>query len=204
MTQRIESQILGSNVFVVKKKECCVIFDTGATVDEVREVVGDMRVSAVFLTHGHYDHCFYALEYAKAFGCKIYASDSIREYLLDSDKNCNEEGFCIKDFSDFVFLGCDGTLTIEGVSIQYFKLGGHTSADMIYKIGSEIFVGDLIIGRGIGRMDLYGGNKNLMASTLQFLIDLEYKTIHSGHGRDIKKVDQVNNFAIWKKYLERY
>ena len=75
---------------------------------------------------------------------------------------------------------------------------------MIYKIGSEIFVGDLIIGRGIGRMDLYGGDKNLMANTLQFLIDFEYKTIHSGHGRDIKKVDQVNNFAIWKKYLERY
>ncbi len=202
MTQRIESELLGSNVFVVGDDEV-VLIDAGAETQLVKNVVGDRKVLAVLLTHGHYDHCFYANEYAKEFGCKIYASNYIEKYLREPYCNCSDGYFAIDDFSNFVFLVCDGKLDFGKVKVQYFALGGHSLSDVAYKIGDEIFVGDVLIGRNIGRLDLYGGNKFDMVTSLKTLQKLDFKTLHSGHGEDSKKENLIEVFSMWIKYLDR-
>ena len=202
MTQRIESKLLGSNVFVVGDDEV-VLIDAGAETQLVKNVVGDRKVLAVLLTHGHYDHCFYANEYAKEFGCKIYASENIVPYLKNSDYNYSNGHFAVDDFSNFVFFNGDGQIDFGKAKVQYFALGGHSLSDVAYKIGDEIFVGDVLIGRNIGRLDLYGGNKFDMVTSLKTLQKLDFKTLHSGHGEDSKKENLSEVFSMWIKYLDR-
>lgn len=203
MIEKIESDLLSSNVFVVSLGDYCVIIDAGAVVEEVEKVVKDKKVEAIFLTHGHYDHSARVFSYAKKFGSKIYASKYIKEYLENGEYNYSEGKFSINDFSNFEFLKGNGTVEFPHFNVQYFQLGGHTKSDMIYKINDDIFVGDVLIGRDMGRIDLYGGSKEKMRESLQFLKDLDYKIMHSGHGLDNDKKAQDKVTSLWVKFLSR-
>lgn len=200
---RIVSDLLSSNVFVVGDEKSCFVVDAGASVEMVKNVVGERKVVAVLLTHGHFDHCTYVLDYLKTFNCKAYASENIREYLQNANNNYSDGKFHIDDFSNFVFLSGNGKIHLQNFDIEYFALGGHSKSDVCFKYGDEIFVGDLILGRDIGRIDLFGGNKDELCESLEFLIDLPYKIMHSGHGDDNSKESQDKVANLWLKFLRR-
>lgn len=201
--KRIVGKLLDSNTFVVIKGGECVIIDAGAQVDDVAVAVGKNKVRAVLLTHGHYDHSFYAKDYAKAFGCDIYTSIASREYLANAEYNYSEGKFQIDDFSGFQFLSGNGKLNLGEIEVNYFSLGGHSKGDMAFKIGDDIFVGDILIEREIGKIDLYGGDKAKMKESLMFLLNEDFKTIHSGHGNDNSKANQIKVLNLWIKFLGR-
>lgn len=203
MIDKIVSDIIDSNVFVVSDESSCVIFDAGAKIEEVKKIVGEKNVEAVFLTHGHYDHCFRLQDYINEFKCKVYCSEFAKEYLQDGKKNYSEGHLIFNDFQNFVFLKGCGQLSFENFQINFYQLGGHSKSDMCYVVGDDIFVGDVLIGRDIGRMDLYGGSKQEMQKSLKFLNDLPYKTIHSGHGDDNNKQNQNKVIKLWLKFLNR-
>lgn len=236
-----------------RERECgaaCVIVDAGARTQDVQKAVGGRRVLGVFLTHGHYDHSVYATDYAKQFGCKVFASAAAKEYLQNPDHNYSEGKFKVDDFSDFVFLSGSGVVRfvenengeasffvqnagetlnanvglqgreqkfanekephmdenndqISGFCVQFFQLGGHSKGDMSYLIGEEIFVGDVLIGRDMGRVDLYGGNRQEMKNSLQKLVETNYRIMHSGHGADNTKQTQDKVAKLWIKFLSR-
>ncbi len=203
MVERIISEFLDSNVFVVGDENSCVVIDAGAKTEDVEKVVGERKVEGVFLTHGHYDHCVYALEYAKKFGCMVYCSEFAKEYLADGQKNCSEAQFFIRDFSNFEFLSGSGKKTFENLEVEFKELGGHSKGDMIFKIGNNLFVGDLLIGRDIGRIDLFGGGKKQMIESLETLRTQDYDLMFSGHGVENKKHMQDQVCALWLKFLRR-
>ena len=102
--ERIVSNHLDSNVFVVTKDSIAIIVDAGAEVDKIKPFLRDKKVEGIFLTHGHYDHAMFALQYAKEFGCKIFASANIMKTLANPEINCSDGTFEIEDFSSFSFI----------------------------------------------------------------------------------------------------
>ncbi len=209
MTTRVVSQIIESNVFLCEKGGNYVIFDAGAKLEDVQSAIQNLKngkqgkVLGVFLTHGHYDHAFYALSYAKAFGCKIYASEFAKEYLSNAEKNYSEGKFAVKDFSDFEFLRGDGVVKLGEFEVEYFALGGHSKSDVCFRVGDELFVGDVLIGRDMGRIDLYGGSKDEMKKSLERLLQMNYSVMHSGHGEDNAKFSQDKVTKLWLRFLSR-
>lgn len=203
MIERIESDLISSNVFVVSQGNCCVIIDAGAKVEEVAKVVGAKKVEAIFLTHGHYDHCARVMDYIKRFGAKVYASQFIKEYLENGDYNYSEGQFVVTDFTDFIFLQESGKVKLPHFEVEFFTLGGHSKSDIMFKIDDDIFVGDVLIGRDMGRIDLYGGSKDKMKDSLKFLQKFNYETMHSGHGGDNDKQTQDKVINLWLRFLNR-
>lgn len=202
---RLVGDIYDSNVFVENIDKNIFIIDAGANFDKINDVTENVR--AIFLTHGHFDHAYFVEDYAKKLNVKIYASEKIREYLEEPKKNYSTDFNCdllkITDFSNFVFLQGDGEVKIDAVVIKYFQMGGHSKSDMCFLIGENLFVGDLIIGRGIGRMDLYGGSKQEMIKSLKKLATLNYKTMHCGHGEDLSKEMADKVISTYLKFLTR-
>lgn len=202
---RLVGDIYDSNVFVENIDKNIFIIDAGANFDKINDVAENVR--AIFLTHGHFDHAYFVEDYAKKLDVKIYASKKIREYLEEPKKNYSTDFNCdllkITDFSNFVFLQGDGEVKIDAVVIKYFQMGGHSKSDMCFLIGEDLFVGDLIIGRGIGRMDLYGGSKQEMIKSLKKLATLNYKTMHCGHGEDLSKEMADKVISTYLKFLTR-
>lgn len=207
MITRIESEILDSNTFVVSNGKECFIVDAGVKANVVKECVGGQKVLGVFLTHGHYDHIYYLDDYLAEFGCKAYASEFAKEYLEESDKNLSEQSvydtMYIKNVDAVNFLKNNGTVKLGDFEIKYFQLGGHSTADMMFDYDGNIFVGDTIIGRDVGRQDMYGGDKNAMIKSLGFLENYDYKIMYSGHGSENGKEKQDNVVRLWKKFLSR-
>ena len=204
MIERIESDLISSNVFVISEGDFCFIVDAGAQVKEVQKVVGSRKVEGILLTHGHYDHCARVLDYVKAFGAKVYASEEIKAYLENGDYNYSEGKFVLSDFSNFEFLkGQEGVLNLPHFEVFYKQLGGHSKSDVIYDFKGDLFVGDVFIGRDIGRIDLYGGSKDEMIKSLTRLQEHEYQTMHSGHGEDNDKKTQDKVVSLWLRFLNR-
>ena len=203
MIERIESKLIDSNVFVITHENSCIIVDAGVDDKTIKAKVGGKKVEAIFLTHGHYDHCYYAEKYQKMFCCKIYASEKIKEYLINPDYNYSEGKLKITDFSNFVFLGDSGKVNLGSFEVKYKQLGGHSKSDMCYFVDENIFVGDLLIGRDMGRVDLYGGDKKMMKSSLEFFVNSDYVVMHSGHGQDNSKETQDRVAKLWIKFLSR-
>ena len=119
MTDRIVADFIDSNVFVVTKGDECIIFDAGADLTDVSKKVGNKKVVGVFLTHGHYDHAFYALEYANAFGCKIFCSEFAKEYLENSEYNYSDGKFFVSSFEKFEFLSAEGVVNVGNFAVEY-------------------------------------------------------------------------------------
>lgn len=199
--------IYDSNIFITENNKKHLIVDAGASVDKLAGGVNKGDVVGLLLTHGHFDHSYFALDYAKEFNIKIYASDKIKEYLSELKKNYSTDfdikPLEVKDFSNFIFLNSNGEVEIEGVKVKFFQMGGHSKSDMCFLIGDDLYVGDLIIGRGIGRMDLYGGNRQDMLQSLKALEKLEYKTMHCGHGEDLSKEMADKVIKTYIKFLSR-
>ena len=201
--ERIVGDVFSSNVFVCGDEHTCFLVDAGAMPERLKNVIGKRKVLGVFLTHGHYDHTYYATEYAKEFGCQIFACKEIKEYLENSSHNASEGHVEMHDFSNFAFFEDDEILHVGDFEIQTIKLGGHTKSDVAFLCEGELFVGDVFIGRDIGRLDLYGGNKFEMVKSLEKLLEIPYKNMHSGHGQSNKKNAQEIAIKIWLKFLNR-
>ena len=158
----------------------------------------------ILLTHGHYDHCARVEDYVKAFGAKVFASKEIEDYLKNGEYNYSEGKFFLSDLSNFeYFMEDDGILKLPHFQIKYKQLGGHSKSDMMYDFNGDLFVGDVLIGRDMGRTDLYGGSREEMSKSLSALKEHDYVTMHSGHGEDFDKKTQDKVASLWLRYLNR-
>lgn len=200
---KIVSNLLDSNTFVLENHGEVTVFDAGVDAMQVANVVGDKKVVAVFLTHGHYDHAFFANGYAKFFGCKIYASKDIKDCLSDADKNYSEGALSLSDFSNFIFLEKDGKLEIGEFEVKYFSTPGHSKCGMSFLVGNDLFVGDLVFKQGIGRTDLFGGDKKQMLESLKKVQGINFEILHSGHGEDSSCLEQERNLKTFVRFLSR-
>ena len=204
MVEKIVSDLISSNVFVVSDGDFCFIVDAAAKVDDVKKKVAGRKVEAILITHGHYDHCARVEDYVKAFGAKVFASNEIEDYLKNGEYNYSEGKFFLSDLSNFEFFeGCEGVLKLPHFQIKYKQLGGHSKSDMMYDFNGDLFVGDVLIGRDMGRTDLYGGSREQMSKSLSALKEYDYVTMHSGHGEDFDKKTQDKVASLWLRYLNR-
>jgi glyoxylase-like metal-dependent hydrolase (beta-lactamase superfamily II) len=146
----------------------------------------DKKLRYVLLTHAHFDHILEIDSWVSNTGAEVIIGINDAASLKDPVKNCyklffNENtaytGKCtpIKE-ENFLSLGDD--------KIGIFEVPGHTPGSLIYKIGSDAFVGDLVFaGGGFGRYDLPGGNFTKLKESIKKLKTLENGTrLYPGHG----------------------
>ena len=205
--KRVEGDILQSNVFVVSENDKCILIDAGAPLEKVLPYVYEKNVEAIFLTHGHYDHIYYLNKYVDRFRCEDYASEKILDYLYNKEHNasydCPYPPIELEEIKFLRDLSSDGIVDIGNMTVEFFQLGGHSSADMMFQIGDDLFVGDEVIGRDVGRTDLWGGDKQALLVSLQKILQKKYQTMHCGHGPDFDKNTQDKVVKLWHKFYSR-
>lgn len=199
---KLISNYLDSNTFVLIKNESALIIDSAVDTDIVKNVIGDLKVEGLLLTHGHYDHALNALAYAQEFSTKIYVNKNAKQSLKDPELNYGKT-FKIEDFSNFEFLQGDGKLKLGEFEIDYIYTPGHSSCLSSYLIENELFVGDCIFRDGIGRTDLLTSNKDDMLESLAKLEQLNYSTCHSGHYEDSTFERMNKNIKLYIKFFSR-
>ena len=200
---KIVSNLLDSNVYVLEKDGEIILVDCGVEFESVEQVISGKKVLAVLLTHGHNDHCKYCNDYAERLGVKIYANEKIKSTMTDKEAIYSDDGSTINEFSNFVFLSEDCSLKIGEFIIYCYPCSGHCQCCECYLIDGNLFAGDVLFERSIGRIDLKTSNKEEMLSSLNKLEKLDFKTVYSGHGDSTSYEQQMKNIKAYKRFLTR-
>ena len=200
---RIVTPYLEANTFVLTKENHALIVDCGAKLEDIKKIVGNNIVDGILLTHGHFDHSRFCIDYAQYFSCKIYADKHITQTMLDKEAIYSEDGEIIDDYSNFVFIDGDKHFKIGNFEVDTYYCPGHSICSMCYMIENQLFGGDVLFDKSIGRTDLKFSNKKQMIDSLNKLDELDFSQLHSGHGEDSTLAMQKKNIAIYKRFLTR-
>jgi glyoxylase-like metal-dependent hydrolase (beta-lactamase superfamily II) len=137
-----------------------------------------VKIRWVLETHAHADHLT-AAPYLKA---RTGAPIGIGEHIKDVQRIFRPV-FDVRDLKpeggDFDHLFKDGErFSIGSLEVEVMHLPGHTPADVAFRIGSDVFVGDTIFMHdyGTARADFPGGDARQLFRSIRRLLSLPPET----------------------------
>ncbi|MDR0850198.1 MAG: MBL fold metallo-hydrolase [Christensenellaceae bacterium] len=167
------------NVYVIKYNDKAVVVDAAADIKALCEVIGDLEVVGVILTHGHYDHMRGLSEILKHFNTKCYLHKNAIDKLHKPDTNCSVF-FGLRFISDAdkkdLRILSEGKLDLLDLPINIVFTPGHTDCSVSFEIDGVVFTGDTLFKGGVGRFDLPTSNEDDLIRSLDKL-----KKLYSGH-----------------------
>lgn len=133
-----------------------------------------LKVDWILETHAHADHLTAAPLLKARTGAQVVIGEHIREVQATFAKVFNAADVS-GDGREFDRLVRDGErLPLGSLEIEVMHLPGHTPADVAYRIGDAVFVGDTIFmpDYGTARADFPGGDAAQLFRSIQRLLAL--------------------------------
>lgn len=162
----------------------------------------EVKLSAVYLTHGHLDHMMAAERIREEYGVPVYCHESEIEVLEDPEQNLTarfvRRGYCLekviplKDAEEF---------TAAGMQVKLIHTPGHTPGGCCYYLPEEgiLFSGDTLFYRSIGNTEFPGGSMSILARSIREKLYVlpEETIVYAGHGEatDIGSEKQENPYV---------
>ena len=150
----------------------------------------NLHLSALLLTHAHFDHVMDAAAVVRDHKCPVYAWEaSSRETRLEVF--LLEMGgieLCVEEYSVDHPLKCppEKNLQVCGVEINFALVPGHSADSVIFCLPSFdwIFSGDTLMQGAIGRTDFPGGSTEQLLEGIrkEILTKNNQTMLFPGHG----------------------
>ena len=172
-----------TNCYLVSNENEMIIIDPGASFKKIDEVIQkneNVKVVAILLTHGHFDHIGAVDKIKEKYNCPIIASQE-DEKILRNQKNNNLAGFAASVESEIKWIEND-ELNLGSIKVKVLFTPGHSAGSVMYIIDGKLFSGDTLFKLSVGRTDLYSGNEHKLKESLQQLYNLDRDMIvYPGH-----------------------
>ena len=176
-----------SNSYLLCEGNEAILVDAGADPGRVEEALATrgLTLSAIVLTHGHFDHILSVDLLRERYGAPVLIHAADAELLGDGEKNAFATFFgrsrAWKNADRTLSEG--DTLRVGDTTLTVLHTPGHTRGSIcLYKEGI-LLSGDTLFASGYGRYDLYGGDERALKSSLARLASLPTDTVvYPGHG----------------------
>lgn len=139
----------------------------------------NLHVEWILETHAHADHLSAAPFIREQLGGRIAIGEKIVEVQKIFRQVFNLEKQFLIDGSQFDKLFAEGeTFTIGELEGEVIYTPGHTPADMSWRIGDAVFVGDTLFMPDVGtaRCDFPGGDAPMLYRSIQRLLNMSPET----------------------------
>ena len=177
---------LQTNCYVVwgEGSSSCVVVDPAYSAAQILEFTArqGLKIEAVFLTHGHFDHVGAVEALREQTGCALWMHngdynqrrDPMNDYLYPlHDKDLGEISFC----------GDGDEIAAGGLTFRVLYTPGHSRGSVCYLAEDVLLSGDTLFAGGCGRTDLPGGDWATILMSLADLSELEDAVkVYPGHG----------------------
>jgi len=172
--------MLETNCYVVIDEEThkCAIIDPGADSNTILDYVesNNLTTTAIFLTHGHYDHHM-ALE-------AVEESTNAPVYVHESEVNRNGQNgrHKLQDTGNLKYYAEGDVINVGNLEFIVMETPGHSTGSVTLMCQDVIFTGDTLFRGDCGRTDLEGGSDEIMMKSLKRLSELDGDfEVYPGH-----------------------
>lgn len=145
-----------------------------------------VKIKALLITHGHYDHIMGAAELKEKTGAKIYMHESDIEKIDDGSKNFSPYGNnLVRHFDVDVCVNDGDVLDLCGTRVEVMHTPGHSEGEACYIMDDVIFCGDVLFRESYGRYDNYDGDLVKLKNSIDRLLAIKGdKRLLCGHDKE--------------------
>lgn len=183
-----------NNVWLVGDDDELIVIDPAHDAQAVAEQVAGRRVSAVLLTHGHWDHVRAALDFARLTGAQVWLNpaddflwnDEHGGGVVTQESYETGETVLVSHDSGYEHVTDGQRFSVAGVELEARHTPGHTPGSTTFFAADlgAVFSGDTLFegGPGATRWD-YSSFDQIIESITNSLLSLPDDTlVHTGHG----------------------
>ena len=156
-----------TNCYILHQEDSssCVVIDPGYTPEVILDFLAGkgLKLEAILLTHGHFDHVGAVRDLAAETGCKVYLNP---DDLSMPPRMTAGPLYYTDTYSD------GDTLSPAGIPFQVLSTPGHTPGSVCLIAENYLFSGDTLFAGSRGRTDLPGGSTRAILESLRRLAAL--------------------------------
>ena len=196
---KIVSNVMEANCYLIKYNNKAILIDPCVDVNTLKKY-DVTNLEAILITHSHVDHIFYLQELIKYYNTTVYLSNTGLKLLHDDSLNLSSyfiKPLKIEKDSFKYKLLSDNEIFINELNIKCIKTPGHTVDSVCYLLGNDLFTGDTLFDRSIGRTDFPTSNSLDMRLSLKKILNFNKNfNIHPGHNNSstIEEQKQKNYY----------
>lgn len=131
-----------------------------------------LTLSAILLTHVHFDHMMAAKALQQATGAPLLVHEADASALTDPQKSLTMWVGTTCNLTADRLLREGDTVAVGNLSLTVYHTPGHTPGSCCFQTEHWLFTGDTLFAGSIGRTDFPGGNVADMRDSLRRLATL--------------------------------
>ncbi len=198
---KIEKLLLSNtNCYLLSTDNAAIVIDPGYEDERILNFLENNahKERLILITHAHFDHIGGAEALRKKTGVNIAIGEFDNPAL--SDNVLNEAvvgGVEIAPFYADILISNNEEFSVGDIEIKAYLTKGHTIGGLCYKIGDNLFTGDILFHRGFGNTCFHGGSRREIVASLNFLFNsFDSSTkVFPGHGESTTIGSEKNYYG---------
>lgn len=201
----MEVGALQTNCYIVHNIDTkeCIIVDPGDEAEKICRYLTrkELKLQAIFLTHGHFDHIGAVSELKDKYSVPVYAAAEEKDVLQTDSLNMSSLIDRKMSLSADYWVEDGQKISCLGQEVTCILTPGHTQGGMCYYFPQAgfLFSGDTLFQESTGRTDFPTGSMSRIIRSIRekLFVLPEAVQVYPGHGpkTSIENEKMFNPFA---------